>query len=164
MFTDILEANRAYAAEFALAGLEPTAARGLAIVTCVDTRIEPLAMLGLAPGDAKILRNAGARVTDDTLRSLALVVHLLGVDRVALVQHTGCALVGTTNEELRARLGTAASDARGWDFLPIADHEAALREDIGRIRDCSLLPAELPVAGFVYDVGSGVVRSVVAAG
>src|SRR4051812_23416288 len=69
-FADVLDANRAYASGFPLAGLEPQAARGLAILTCMDSRIEPLALLGLVPGDAKILRNAGARITDDALRSL----------------------------------------------------------------------------------------------
>jgi len=87
-FSDLLDANEAYAARFDLAGLPASPARELAIVTCIDSRIEPLAMLGLAPGDAKILRNAGARVTDDVLRSLVLAVNLLGVDRIAIVAHT----------------------------------------------------------------------------
>ncbi|CAN5447081.1 hypothetical protein BH23ACT7_BH23ACT7_25390 [soil metagenome] len=77
-FADVLSANAAYAQQFDLGGLPGRAARGLAIVTCMDTRIEPLRMLGLRPGDAKILRNAGGRVTDDVLRTLVLAVHLLG--------------------------------------------------------------------------------------
>ena len=78
-FDDVLAANEAYAQGFRLEGLEPVAAKGLAVLTCMDSRIEPLAMLGLAPGDAKILRNAGARVTDDVLRTLVLASYLLGV-------------------------------------------------------------------------------------
>src|SRR5918995_630538 len=84
-FDDVLAANEAYADEFRLAGLEPVAAKGLAVLTCMDSRIEPLAMLGLRPGDAKILRNAGARVTDDVLRTLVLASYLLGVDRAMVV-------------------------------------------------------------------------------
>src|SRR6478609_5193461 len=107
-FADILEANRAYAAEFRLAGLRPEAARGLAVVTCIDSRIEPLDLLGLVPGDAKILRNAGARVTDDALRSLVLAVHLLGVDRIAVIAHTRCKMTEATDAELRSEIAALA--------------------------------------------------------
>ena len=89
-FEDVLAANEAYAHGFRLEGLEPVAAKGLAVLTCMDSRIEPLAMLGLEPGDAKILRNAGARVTDDVLRTLVLASYLLGVDRAMIVAHTKC--------------------------------------------------------------------------
>src|SRR5690606_41676244 len=89
-FDDVLAANEDYVRSFDLAGLQPVAARGLALVTCMDSRIEPLDMLGLKPGDAKILRNAGARVTDDTLRTLVLAVYLLGVNRVIVLPHTRC--------------------------------------------------------------------------
>ncbi len=156
MFDDILAANRAYADVFHLAGLNPIAARGLAVVTCIDSRIEPLTMLGLQPGDAKILRNAGARVTDDVLRSLVLAVNLLGCDRVCVVQHTLCKMTSASNEELRTTIGELRdADAAGWDFLPIDDQQRVLREDIARIRACSLLPAKLTVGGFVYDVDTG---------
>ena len=92
MMDDLLEANRAYASGFSLAGIAPRAEKGFALVTCMDSRIEPLTMLGLAPGDAKILRNAGGRVTTDVLRSLILATSFLGVDRIAVMQHTDCAL------------------------------------------------------------------------
>ncbi len=156
MFDDVLSSNRAYADSFALAGLAPLAARGLAVVTCIDSRIEPLTMLGLAPGDAKILRNAGARVTEDVLRSLVLAVNLLGVDRVCVVQHTNCRMNGVSNEALQATIGAAQNaDAGDWDFLPFADQESVLGEDVERIRACPLLPSDLIVAGFVYDVDTG---------
>lgn len=156
MFDDILDANRTYAESFGLAGLDPGAARGLAVLTCIDSRIKPLEMLGLVPGDAKILRNAGARVTDDVLRSLVLAVNLLGVDRIAVVQHTRCRMAEASNEELQATIGSLRSaDAAAWDFLPIDDQDQVLQADIERIRGCLLLPRGIPVAGFVYDVDTG---------
>ncbi len=162
-FDDILGANGDYVAGFRLAGLPAAAARGLAVLTCMDSRIEPLAMLGLVPGDAKILRNGGARVTDDVLRTLVLAVNLLAVNRVCVVQHTGCRLIGATDEELRTTLGQRYGvDASGWEFRPIDDQEAVLRSDVELIRACPLLPADLPVLGLVYDVDTGGLRSVVA--
>lgn len=159
MFDDVVAANREYAAGFTLAGLAARAAKGLAVVTCIDTRIEPLQLLGLRPGDAKIMRNAGGRVTDDVVRSLVLAVNMLGVDRICVVQHTACALVGASNDELRAKLGSRyGTDASGWDFLPIVDHDRALLADLAVIRACPLLPGDLELAGFVYDVETGLLR------
>jgi carbonic anhydrase len=155
-FDDLLTANRAYVDSFALGGLAPRAAKGVCIVTCMDTRIDPLGMLGLRPGDAKILRNAGGRVTDDVLRSLALAVALLGVTRVAVIEHTQCAMIGATNDALRAAVGEGA---REWDFLPIADQAATLAADVERVRSSPLLPGDLEVAGFVYDVDTGRLRT-----
>jgi carbonic anhydrase len=160
-FDDILRANDQYAATFRLAGLEPRATRGLALLTCIDSRIEPLQMAGLEPGDAKILRNAGARVTDDVLRSLVAAVHFLGVVRVCIVQHTRCRLYGSTNTELRTEIGAAAgADASAWDFLPIDDHERVLRADVERITSCPLIPPTIAVGAFVYDVDTGRLRPV----
>jgi carbonic anhydrase len=158
-FDDLLAANRVYARQFHLGGLEARAARGLAVITCIDSRIEPLAMLGLAPGDAKIIRNAGARVTDDSLRSLVLAAHLLDVHRVAVVAHTDCAMAQSTETELRAKIsGLAGADASGWDFHAIADQHEVLAADVDRIRECPLLPERLVVGGFVYDVETGVLE------
>ena len=132
------------------------AAKGLAVLTCIDSRIDPLAMLGLQAGDAKIIRNAGARVTTDALRSLVLAANLLGVTRVCVVQHTDCAMVGTTESELRSRIESLRGvDAGGWAFLTSVDQLATLRDDIALIESCPLLPPDLQVAGFVFDVHSG---------
>jgi carbonic anhydrase len=156
MFDDLLEANRRYRAEFHDSGVKGVAAKGLAVLTCIDSRIDPLAMLGLRAGDAKIIRNAGARATRDALRSLVLAANLLGVTRVCVVQHTDCAMVGSTDEELRARIGAARGvDASGWEFLASNDQQATLRDDIEVIRSCPLLPPDLEVAGFIFDVHSG---------
>jgi carbonic anhydrase len=113
-------------------------------------------MLGLRAGDAKIIRNAGARVTDDSLRSLILAVNLLGVTRVCVVQHTNCAMVDSTEDQIRARIEARLGvDTAGWDPLATTDQRATLHEDIERIERCPLLPADLQVGGFIFDVHSG---------
>jgi len=156
MFDDLLGANARYRSDFHDSGVAGKAAKGLAVVTCIDSRIDPLAMLGLHAGDAKIIRNAGARVTDDALRSLVLAVNLLDVNRVCVVQHTDCAMVGATNDEMRAKVAQASGgDTTGWEFLAFTDQGATLRADLERIRTCPLLPADLTVAGFVFDVHTG---------
>jgi carbonic anhydrase len=156
MFDDLLDANRRYRTEFHDPGVAGTAAKGLAVLTCIDSRIDPLALLGLRAGDAKIIRNAGARVTADALRSLAIAVNLLGVTRVCLVQHTDCAMFGSTDDEMRARIGAMRGvDATGWAFLTGTDQRATLRDDIGLIESCPLLPRDLQVGGFIFDVHTG---------
>ncbi len=155
-FDDVLAANASYAETFNLAGLAPTAARGLAVVTCMDSRIEPLEMLGLAPGDAKILRNAGARVTDDVLRTLALAVWLLGVERVLVVPHTHCRMAQSSEAEIHELIDTKYGVDTAWlDFATIDDPEQTLRADVQRIRSFPTLPASLVVEGFMYDVLTG---------
>jgi len=155
-FADVLDANRVYADGFTLAGLEPQAARGLAILTCMDSRIEPLALLGLVPGDAKILRNAGARITDDALRSLVLAIHLLGVDRIAVVAHTRCKMTEATDAELQEMItDLAGASADGWTFHAVPDQVETLRSDLALLRECPLVPARVVLGGFVYDVDTG---------
>jgi carbonic anhydrase len=156
VFDDLLDSNRRYRAEFHDSGVAGKAAKRLAVLTCIDSRIDPLALLGLHPGDAKIIRNAGARVTDDALRSLVIAVNLLDVDRVCVVQHTDCAMTGATEAEFGARV-TAASgvDASGWEFLATTDQMKVLHEDLERIAACPLLPDDLHVGAFIFDVRSG---------
>jgi carbonic anhydrase len=154
-FADVLAANESYAAGFRLNGLEPFAARGLAVLTCIDSRIEPLGMLGLRPGDAKILRNAGARVTDDVLRTLVLASHLLGVERVMIIGHTQCRMAQGTEEDVQV----AVRDATGLDtshmhFMVTDDLEATVRADVERVRSWPYL-SHVEVGGFVYDTDSG---------
>ncbi|WP_026120487.1 beta-class carbonic anhydrase [Nocardiopsis potens] len=156
-FDDVLSANADYAESFRLAGLEPVAARGIGLVTCMDSRLEPLDMLGLQPGDAKILRNAGARVTDDTLRTLVLAVYLLGVERVLVMPHTKCKMASVSGDDevhdlIRDRYGV---DTRSLEFHTDDDQLGALRHDLERIRHHPLLPDGLPVAGALYDVDTG---------
>ncbi len=155
-FADVLAGNDDYAARFTLAGLEPVAAAGLAVVTCMDSRIEPLDMLGLKPGDAKIMRNAGARVTTDVLRTLALATHLLGVTRIMVVAHTRCKMASATADEVVTAIEQSTGiDVRSLDFQLIADQEATLVEDVQKIRSWPYLPPAVPVGGFRYDVDTG---------
>ena len=158
-FADILAANTRYADQFHLGVPPPQAAKGLGVLTCIDSRIEPLRMLGLVPGDAKILRNAGARVTEDALRSLVLGVHFLGVHRIAVIGHTQCMMTAVTNEELRAEITAHTSEsAEHWDFHPVADQHETLVKDITILRNCPLVPASVAIAALVYDVTSGRLR------
>jgi carbonic anhydrase len=159
-FSDVLEANAGYARGFRLAALEPRAAKGLAIVTCMDSRIEPLAMLGLVPGDAKILRNAGARVTDDVVRTLVLARYLLGVDRVMVVAHTECRMAGGTEQDVHAAIDAAGGpDTSDLSFLVAPDQQAALREDVARARSSPYLGGTA-IGGFLYDVRTGLISRV----
>jgi len=148
--------NAAYAEQFSLAGLEPVAARGLAVLTCMDSRIEPLQMLGLRPGDATIMRNAGARVTDDVLRALVVAVHLLGVRRVLVVPHLGCRMSAEDEAHIHGAISAASGvDTRSLSLQPAPDVSAALRYDVQRIRSWPYLPRGLAVEGAVYDVETG---------
>ena len=134
-------ANAEYAEGFTLRGIPPVAARGFALVTCMDSRIEPLTMLGLHPGDAKILRNAGGRVTPDVLRSLVLATRFLGVREIAVMQHTNCALADQSDDDVRARLGPSR-DRPGWttwEFLAMPDPDEALRPTWIGSRSCAQL-------------------------
>ena len=161
MFDDLLDANQRYQREFHDSGMPGVAAKGLAVLTCIDSRIDPLAMLGLRAGDAKIIRNAGARVTDDALRSLVLATNLLGVTRVCVVQHTECAMVGSTEDEMRRRVGAARGiEVTGWDFLTSTDQLQTLRDDLARIAACALLPPGLEVGAFLFDVHTGELAAV----
>ena len=161
MFDDLLESNLRFQDGFSDPGLPGTAARGLAVLTCIDSRIDPLALLGLRPGDAKIIRNAGARVTADALRSLVLATNLLKVTRVCLIQHTECAVIGSTDSDLRGRVSEArGEDASSWDFHGSTDHLAAFQADLEAIRECTLLPPGLGVGCFIYDVHTGALEPV----
>jgi carbonic anhydrase len=152
---ELLGANAEFAAGFPGGGLPRPPARSLAVVTCLDGRIDPLALLGLRPGDANVLRNAGARVTEDVLRSLVVSRHLLGMRETMLIGHTDCGLEGVTNADVHA----AVPGAEGVDFLPFADLEESVREGVRRIRATPLL-ADVETGGWVYEVETGRLREV----
>jgi carbonic anhydrase len=150
----LLAANEEYAAARAnVGGSSP--GRHLAVVTCMDARIDVFSALGLHLGEAHVLRNAGGRVTDDVLRSLALSCHVLGVDTVVVMQHTKCGLAGVTDDELRTLTGADLG------FFPIDDHAAALRDDIEQLTRTPFLEPLTVIAGLIYDVDSGRVDDIV---
>ena len=155
-FDDLLAANREFAADFDLSGFDGVAHAGVAIVTCMDSRIDPLGMLGLKPGDAKIFRNPGGRITPQALEALVLGVHLLNVERILVVPHTRCAVASNTEAELRERVAASAGVDASWQpFSVVADQEAALREDVQKVRSHPLVPETVEVGGFIYDVDTG---------
>jgi len=154
MLDGLLAANAGYAdARSHLADGRPDL--GLAVVTCMDTRIDVLAAFGLHLGEALIVRNAGARVTEDVVRSLALASHVLGVHTVALVQHTRCGLYGVDDTALQALTGSSLA------FLSIRDHTDALRDDVDALAGDPALTPIAAIAGLLYDVDTGAVDEVV---
>ena len=159
-FADVLAANDDFADGYDLQGLEAKAARGLAVLTCMDSRLDPLRMLGLQPGDAKILRNAGARVTDDVLRTLVLARYLLGVDRILVVAHTRCRMAGGTEDDVHAAIAAAGGpDTRSMSFLTATDQDAAVTLDVQRARSYPFLDGT-EVGGFIFDIDTGRLRRV----
>jgi carbonic anhydrase len=160
-FDDLLAANAEYAASFSLAGFDGVAHAGVAMLTCMDSRIDPLRMIGLTPGDAKIIRNAGAQLNEPALEGLLLGVHLLGVDRVLIVAHTRCAAASSTEDDLRRRVEEASGvETAGTTWHVVTDQTQTLRADTARLRAHPLVPDRVSVGGFVYDVDSGLLTQV----
>ncbi len=161
MIPGLVERNRRFAETFDAGHLPAPPAERLAVLTCMDARIDPLRALGLALGDAHVIRNAGGRASGDALRSLIVSTHLLGTRAVAVIHHTDCGMQTFTDEALQARLaaelGADASDLR---FLTFSDLEESVREDVLRIRSSPFLPRDLVVEGYVYDVRSGTLREI----
>ncbi|HJQ07185.1 MAG TPA: carbonic anhydrase [Nocardioides sp.] len=158
-FDDLLAANRAYAETFDFGGFDGIAKAGVGLVTCMDSRIDPLGMLGLKPGDAKIIRNPGGRVDDLTLDALVISVHMLNVDRIVIAPHTRCAVASNPEAVLREKLNTSTGQDTSWLTLPVTDgQEAALAADVQRIKAHPLIPDSVKVGGFIYDVDSGLLE------
>lgn len=155
-FEDVLLANSQFVVGFQHSELTGTARKGLAIVTCMDSRISPLAVVGMKAGDAKILRNAGARVTDDVLRTLVLASYLLGVNRVLVMPHTDCRMAiadeASIHTTIQQQFGV---DTSSLEFRTVSNQQEALTEDVARIRSYPLLQKGVSVAGAIYNVSTG---------
>lgn len=159
-FDDVLTANADWAETVDHPQMAATAARGLGVLTCIDSRIDPLGMLGLQPGDAKILRNAGARVTNDVQRTLVLAHYLLGVDRVMIMPHTGCRMAAGDETAVHKAIQEAGGpDTRSMTFLTSPQQEEALLEDVQRLRSAPFLSG-LEVGGFILDLLTGRLRQI----
>jgi carbonic anhydrase len=154
---DLLRSNSLYASHFTKGDLAAQPARRFAVVTCMDARLDPAKALGLEEGDAHVIRNAGGLVTDDALRSLTISHWELGTQEVVVIAHTRCGMLALENEELRAKIGDAAS---GMDFLPFRDLDESVRESVRRVQESPLLPDSYAATGMVYDVESGRLRVV----
>jgi carbonic anhydrase len=152
--TRLLAANSLYADEEWEAVGDVRPSRRLAVLTCMDSRIDVDAVLGLHVGEAHVIRNAGGRVTDDVLRSLALSTHGMGVDTVVVMQHTRCGLAGVSDAALRASTGADLA------FLPISDHEADLRHDLDVVWTAPYLASVRTAAAFLYDTDTGKVDQI----
>jgi carbonic anhydrase len=172
---EVLRANDAYASEFgARSGLALPPARGFAILTCMDARLDPAKYAGLSEGDAHVIRNAGGRASDDAIRSLVISYKLLGTQEWFVIHHTDCGMEFFTNDVigglLEQSLETAALGDDGFhdvgagpgspvgreiDWLTIADRQRSVVDDVERIRNHPLVPGRIPVYGYVYDVTTG---------
>jgi carbonic anhydrase len=164
VLSELLSANTDYSATFTKGNLPMPPGRQVTIVTCMDARLDPAKFLGLKEGDAHVIRNAGGRVSNDVLRSLAISQQLLGTREVVVIHHTDCGMMTFNNDELVARIkDDLGVDASGRDFYPFSDLEASVKEDVAKLRDNKLIPKSIPIVGAIYDVKNGRVREVVQA-
>jgi len=157
----VLEANARFAETFDKGDAQLPPNLPLAVLTCIDARLQPPRFLGLEIGDAHVVRNAGGRATDDALRSLIISSQLLGTRQFMVIHHTDCGMLTFTNEDIWAKLESeTGKNASSIDFLPFSDVEASLKEDVRTIRDNPFLPPDVEVTGWVYDTTSGRLREV----
>lgn len=155
-FNDLLEANQGYAKDFEHGGFDGIARAGVAILTCMDSRIEPLEMVGLHIGDVKILRSPGGRVSTSMMTGLVLSVQLLQVDRIMIIPHTKCAMASGSDEDIRATISERSGMDTTWlDFGTTQDQVQRLHHDVRAVRNHPLIKDRAEVGGFMYDVDTG---------
>ncbi len=160
-FAAELAANDEYIKTFKYSGLTGVAQKGLAIVTCMDSRINPLSIMGMKSGDAKILRNAGARVTEDVLRTLVLATYLLGVKKILVMPHTNCRMASAEEADIHEHIQNEFGvDTRSLEFRTVKDQEKALALDVSRVRAFPFLNKDVVVGGAIYDVTTGKITPV----
>lgn len=159
-FGDLLAANVRYS-NSAPRNFDGYAHAGVAVVTCMDSRLQPLEMIGLFLGEAKILRTPGGHVTPDALAGCALAVNLLQVDRILIIAHTRCAMASMDEDTLRERITEASGvDASGFEFDSDPDQLTHLRADVAKVAAHPLIAGRAQVGGFVYDVDTGLMEQV----
>ena len=155
-FDDVLAGNDRFVQSYHEPGMSGRAAKHLALITCMDSRIDPLAVMGMDAGDMKILRNAGARVTDDVLRTLVLATYLLDVNRIIVMPHTDCRMAKSTETEVHDTiLERSGVDTRSLEFRTIDDPLTTLAADVQKIRSYPFIPDHVAVVGGMYDVETG---------
>jgi carbonic anhydrase len=159
---EVLAANQRYAAGFTKGDLPMPPSRRFAVLACMDDRLDPAKALGLEEGDAHVIRNAGGRASDDAIRSLVISYKLLGTREFLVIHHTDCGMLTFTDDQLREQLRRDLNvDASDVDFLSFTDLDASVRQDVETIRSSPLIPRDIPVRGFVYDVRTGRLHEVV---
>ena len=160
-FDELFAANTEFVKNFKSQDLKGEAKKGLAIVTCMDSRIDPLRIIGMSAGDAKILRNAGARVTEDVLRTLILATTLLNVSKVLVMPHTDCRMASGTEEQIHATiLERSGIDTRSVEIRTVSDQLSALKSDLVRIKQFPLLPKDIEIVGAIYNVKTGELKRI----
>jgi carbonic anhydrase len=152
---EFLENNAAFAESFDRGELPLPPAKKVAVVACMDARLNPYPILGLSIGDAHVIRNAGGVVTDDEIRSLAISQHLLGTEEIMLIHHTECGMLTFSDEEFADLLERDSGERPRWDAHSFSDLEENVRDSIRRIRESPFIPRKDTVRGFVYDVKTG---------
>lgn len=157
---ELLRNNQAHAATFDKEGLPRRPARRVAVVACMDARVNPYAALGLREGDAHIIRNAGGVVTEDAIRSLAISQRLLGTEEIILIHHTECGMLTFTDDAFRRSIEDEVGVAPAWAAGAFADLEDDVRQSIARIEASPFIPRKHSVRGFVYDVATGRLREI----
>jgi carbonic anhydrase len=154
---EVTKANEQYASGFAKGDLPMPPARKLAVVTCMDARLDPAHFLGLEEGDAHVIRNAGGIVNDETIRSLVISHQLLGTEEAVVIGHTDCGMLTFTNADVHEKLGP---ESESIDFQPFPDAAERVRQSVATIRSHPLLADGFGATGFVYDVKSGRIEAV----
>jgi carbonic anhydrase len=157
---DLLANNATYTASFDSGDLPLSPARKVAVLACMDARVNVWDALGLKVGDAHVIRNAGGVVTDDAIRSLAISQRLLGTEEIILIHHTGCGMLTFTDEEFKRSIQEDVGVAPEWAAEAFADLDDDVRQSIARIKASSFIPHRDRVRGFVYDVDTGALREV----
>jgi carbonic anhydrase len=157
---EVVANNERYAENFDKGDLPIPPAKGLAVVACMDARLDPHQILGLERGDAHVIRNAGGVVTDDEIRSLAISQHLLGTTEIVLIHHTDCGMLTFTDDEFADKLEEASGERPTWSPESFSDLKQDVRDSIKRITDSPFVPNKASVRGFVYEVETGKLREV----
>jgi carbonic anhydrase len=157
---ELLKNNQEYAASFDKGGLPIPPAKGIAVVACMDARLDVVSLLGLEVGDAHIIRNAGGVVTDDEIRSLAISQRLLGTTEVVLIHHTDCGMLTFTDDEFKRQIQDDTGIKPEWSAEAFSDLDEDVRQSIARVKASPFLPNKDSVRGFVYEVESGRLREV----
>ena len=157
---ELLANNEAYAASFDKGDLPLPPAKKVAVIACMDARLNPYGALGLQEGDAHVIRNAGGVVTDDEIRSLAISQRLLGTEEIILVHHTDCGMLTFTDDEFRAQIHADTGIKPGWAAESFSDLDEDVRQSVARIKASPSIPRKSSIRGFVYDVNDGSLREV----